>query len=44
MLLCAVEVSFLRLILSGVRAAALIGYQRKKAEWGEITRRAIKFD
>ncbi|HIY07247.1 MAG TPA: glycosyltransferase family 2 protein [Candidatus Evtepia faecigallinarum] len=42
-MLCAVEVSFLRLILAWVRATSLIGYRRKKADWGTITRRDIKF-
>lgn len=42
-LLCAVEVSFLRLILSWVRATSLVGYRRKKTQWGQIARRDIQF-
>ena len=41
--LCAIEVSFLRLILAWVRASALIGYKNKKLSWGEIERRKIDF-
>lgn len=42
--LCALEVSFLRFILAWVRAAALIGYRKKKQSWGEIQRKKIDFD
>lgn len=41
--LCAAEVSFLRLILAWVRAAALVGYRKKKQSWGRIERKDIKF-
>lgn len=41
-ILCAVEVSFLRLILAWVRATALIGYKKKKSSWGRIERKKIK--
>ncbi len=40
--LCVVEVSFLRLILAFVRATSLIGYKRKKHNWGRIERQKIK--
>ncbi|MBM6830188.1 glycosyltransferase family 2 protein [Anaerotignum lactatifermentans] len=41
--LCAVEVSCLRFILAWTRAAALIGYKRKKQSWGSIERKKIEF-
>lgn len=41
-ILCAVEVSFLRLMLAWVRATALIGYKKKKSSWGRIERKKIK--
>lgn len=41
--LCALEVSCLRLILSFVRATALIGYKKKKHAWGKIERKKIQF-
>ena len=41
-ILCVVEVSFLRLILAWVRATALIGYKKKKSSWGRIERKKIK--
>lgn len=40
-LLCFIEVSFLRFILAWVRATALIGYQKKKTSWGRIERQKI---
>ena len=42
--LCVLEVSCLRLILSWVRAAALIGYRKKKQSWGSIQRKKINFE
>ena len=41
--LCAVEVSFLRLILAWVRATALLGYKKKKHAWGRIERKKIQY-
>ncbi len=41
--LCAVEVSFLRFILAWVRMTSLIGYHKKKTDWGEIERTDITF-
>lgn len=40
-LLCFIEVSFLRFIMAWVRATALWGYKRKKAQWGRIERKKI---
>ena len=39
--LCLFEVSFLRIRLSIVRASALIGYKKKKKDWGKIERKKI---
>lgn len=39
--LCAVEVSFLRLVLAWVRATSLLGYRQRKQQWGQIERRQI---
>lgn len=41
--LCAVEVSFLRLILAWVRTTALLGYKKKKHAWGRIERKKIQY-
>lgn len=41
--LCALEVSCLRFILAWVRMTALIGYQKKKAQWQKIERKKISF-
>ena len=41
--LCAVEVSCLRFVLAWVRMTALIGYQKKKRNWGSIQRQKIEF-
>ena len=41
--LCAAEVSFLRFALAWVRMTALIGYHKKKTDWGEIERQYINF-
>ncbi len=41
--LCALEVSCLRFALAWTRAAALIGYKRRKDDWGKISRRKIEF-
>lgn len=40
-LLCFIEVSFLRFVMAWVRATALIGYKKKKAQWGRIERKKI---
>ena len=40
--LCAVEVSCLRFIMAWVRMTALIGYQKKKHNWGRIQRQKIQ--
>lgn len=42
-LLCFIEVSFLRFIMAWVRMTALIGYKKKKASWGRIERKTINF-
>ena len=39
--LCAIEVFFLRIILSTVRAWSLVGYKKKKKDWGQIERKKI---
>ena len=41
--LCAVEVSFLRFMMAWVRMTALIGYRKKKKDWGRIERMKIQF-
>ena len=41
LLLCTVEISVLRFIMAWVRAAAFIGYKKKKLEWGSIKRQKI---
>ena len=41
--LCAVEVSCLRFIMAWVRMTALIGYKKKKNDWGRIERQKIQF-
>lgn len=41
--LCALEVSFLRFILAWVRGTALLGYRKKKQQWGTIQRQKINF-
>lgn len=41
--LCALEVSCLRFILAFTRAAALVGYKKKKNSWGRIERKKIQF-
>ncbi|MBQ2977713.1 MAG: glycosyltransferase [Clostridia bacterium] len=40
-LLCFIESSFLRFILSFVRMTAFIGYKKKKMQWGSIERQHI---
>lgn len=40
-LLCVVEISFLRFVLAFVRMTALIGYRKKKLQWGRIERKKI---
>jgi len=42
-LLCFIEVSFLRFVLAFVRMTAFIGYRRKKLQWGRIERKKIDF-
>lgn len=42
--LCFFEVSCLRFILAWVRMSALIGYRRKKNQWGRIERKKIDFN
>ncbi len=42
--LCAAEVSCLRFILAWVRMTSLIGYRKKKTDWGEIERQSIDFN
>ena len=39
--LCALEVSCLRFVLAWVRMSALIGYRKKKNDWGRIERQRI---
>lgn len=39
--LCFIEISFLRFVLAWVRATALIGYKKKKSNWGRIERQQI---
>lgn len=41
--LCALEISCLRYVLAWVRMTSLIGYQRKKQNWGQIERKKIDF-
>lgn len=41
--LCAAEVSFLRFMMAWVRMTALIGYRKKKKDWGRIERKKIQF-
>lgn len=40
-LLCFIEVSFLRFVLAWVRMTALFGYRKKKNNWGSIERKEI---
>lgn len=42
--LCVLEVSGLRLVMAWVRATALIGYKKKKNDWGKIERKKIYFN
>lgn len=42
--LCFFEVSCLRFALAWVRMSALIGYRKKKKQWGRIERKKINFD
>ena len=39
--LCLIEVAGLRFILAFVRATALVGYNKKKLNWGRIERKKI---
>ena len=41
--LCVIEVSCLRFIMAWVRITALIGYRRKKNDWGRIERQKIEY-
>ena len=41
--LCVIEVSCLRFIMAWVRMTALIGYKKKKNQWGRIERQKIEF-
>lgn len=41
--LCVLEVSCLRFVLAWVRMTALVGYRRRKLQWGRIERRRIHF-
>lgn len=43
-LLCFVEISFLRFILAFVRMSAFAGYRKKKLNWGRIKRKRIDID
>lgn len=40
-LLCVFELTFLRFVLAWVRATALVGYRKDKANWGRIERKKI---
>lgn len=40
-MLCGIEVSFVRFIVAWVRITALIGYRKKKNTWGRIKRQQI---
>ncbi len=42
-LLCVLETTCLRFMLSWVRAIALLGHQRKTRDWGSIERKRISF-
>ena len=42
-LLCIFEITVLRFILAWVRATALLGYKKKKLQWGRIERKRINF-
>ena len=42
-MLCMLEVSFLRFALAWVRMTALVGYRKKKSSWGSIERRKIDY-
>ena len=42
--LCVLEVSGLRLVMAWVRSTALIGYKKKKNNWGRIERKKIHFN
>ncbi len=39
--LCVIEISFLRFVMAWVRTTALIGYRKKKNQWGQIERKKI---
>lgn len=41
-LLCLLEVTALRFVLAFVRATALVGYRKKKMNWGKIERRKLR--
>lgn len=41
--LCVIEVSCLRFIMAWVRMTALIGYRKKRSNWGRIERKKIEF-
>ena len=41
--LCALELSCLRYVLAWVRMTSLIGYRKKKLNWGQIERKQINF-
>ena len=41
--LCVVEVSCLRFVMAWVRTTALIGYQKKRRNWGKIQRQTIQY-
>lgn len=43
-LLCFIEVSFLRFVLAWVRTTALFGYKKKKSNWGRIERKKINLN
>lgn len=43
LLLCFIEVTFLRFVLAWVRMTALVGYKKKKSSWGRIERKKINF-
>lgn len=42
-MLCLFEITYLRFIMSWVRATAFIGYKNKKLQWGKIDRKKINF-
>ena len=41
--LCGLEVTCMRFVLAWVRATSLIGYKKKKPDWGTIERKKIEF-